>query len=123
MTPDIDIWRAANLLINQHGENAEIVAAQRADLMLERGDQDGRFVWLRIATGSRRVTGGSNRAGALKNAAIFSIRPRSSFVLADLNQLSQLVRKAPDGTEWLHEIKYAGYRMHARVDSGDVCGS
>jgi len=49
MTPDIDIWRAANLLINQHGENAEIVAAQRADLMLERGDQDGRFVWLRIA--------------------------------------------------------------------------
>src|SRR5436309_3524822 len=28
---DIDIWRAANLLIKQHGENAEIVAAQRAD--------------------------------------------------------------------------------------------
>src|SRR5207302_1208478 len=35
-------------------------------------------------------------------------------------QLSQLVRKAPDGIEWLHEIKYDGYRMHARVDSGDV---
>ena len=31
MTPGIDIWRAANLLIKQHGENAEIVAAQRAD--------------------------------------------------------------------------------------------
>ena len=37
MTPDIDIWRAANLVIKQHGENAEIVAAQRADLMLETG--------------------------------------------------------------------------------------
>ena len=48
VTPDIDIWRAANLLINQHGENAEIVAAQRADLMLERGDPEGRLVWLRI---------------------------------------------------------------------------
>jgi hypothetical protein len=48
MTPDIDIWRAATLLIKQHGENAEIVAAQRADLMLERGDHDGRLVWLRI---------------------------------------------------------------------------
>ena len=48
MTPDIDIWRAANLLMKQHGENAEIVAAQRADLMLERGDRDGRLVWLRI---------------------------------------------------------------------------
>jgi hypothetical protein len=48
MTPDIDIWRAANLLIRQHGENADIVAAQRADLMLERGDPEGRLVWLRI---------------------------------------------------------------------------
>jgi hypothetical protein len=48
MTPDIDIWRAANLLIKQHGENAEIVVAQRADLMLERGDPEGRLVWLRI---------------------------------------------------------------------------
>ena len=48
MTPDIDIWRAANLVVKQHGENAEIVAAQRADLMLERGDPEGRLVWLRI---------------------------------------------------------------------------
>jgi len=35
-------------------------------------------------------------------------------------QLSQIVRDAPDGPDWLHEIKYDGYRMHARVDSGDV---
>ena len=48
MTPNIDIWRAANLVIEQHGENAEIVAAQRADLMLECGDPEGRLVWLRI---------------------------------------------------------------------------
>ena len=48
MTPDIDIWRAANLLMKQHGEIAEIVAARRADLMLERGDPEGRLVWLRI---------------------------------------------------------------------------
>ena len=48
MTPDMDIWRAANLVIKQHGGNAVIVAAQRADLMLERGDPEGRLVWLRI---------------------------------------------------------------------------
>ena len=47
-TPDIDIWRAANLIMKQRGENAEIVAAQGADLMLERGDPEGQFVWLRI---------------------------------------------------------------------------
>ena len=48
MTPDIDIWRATNLLISQHGENAEVVATQRADVMLERCDPEGRLVWLRI---------------------------------------------------------------------------
>ena len=28
---DIDIWRAANLLVKRHGDDAAIVAAQRAD--------------------------------------------------------------------------------------------
>jgi len=31
-------------------------------------------------------------------------------------QLAQLVKTAPDGPGWLHEIKLDGYRMHARVD-------
>jgi hypothetical protein len=31
MVPDIDIWRAGTLLIRRHGENAEMVAAPRAD--------------------------------------------------------------------------------------------
>ena len=35
-------------------------------------------------------------------------------------QLTQLVDKAPDGPGWLHEIKYDGYRMHARLDRGRV---
>jgi ATP dependent DNA ligase domain len=33
-------------------------------------------------------------------------------------QLTQLVQEAPDGPEWLHEIKFDGYRMHARLDRG-----
>src|SRR5712671_1769209 len=33
-------------------------------------------------------------------------------------QLTQLVDQAPDGPEWLHEIKFDGYRMHARLDRG-----
>jgi hypothetical protein len=33
MISDLDIWRAANLLIRQHGDEAELAAAQRADLM------------------------------------------------------------------------------------------
>jgi hypothetical protein len=35
-------------------------------------------------------------------------------------QLAQLVKTAPDGTGWLHEIKLDGYRMHARLDADRV---
>jgi bifunctional non-homologous end joining protein LigD len=33
-------------------------------------------------------------------------------------QLAKLVENAPDGPDWLHEIKFDGYRMHARLDAG-----
>jgi DNA ligase D-like protein (predicted ligase) len=33
-------------------------------------------------------------------------------------QLTELVDAAPDGPDWLHEIKFDGYRMHARLDRG-----
>ena len=35
-------------------------------------------------------------------------------------QLAKLVEQAPDGPEWAHEIKFDGYRMHARLDAGKV---
>src|SRR5438067_10365332 len=35
-------------------------------------------------------------------------------------QLTKLVGEPPDGPEWLHEIKFDGYRMHARLDRGAV---
>jgi ATP-dependent DNA ligase len=34
------------------------------------------------------------------------------------SQLAALVDKAPDGPDWLHELKLDGYRMHARLDAG-----
>jgi bifunctional non-homologous end joining protein LigD len=37
-----------------------------------------------------------------------------------LPQLTQLVDAAPEGDDWLHEIKFDGYRMHARLDRGTV---
>jgi hypothetical protein len=45
---DLDIWRAAYLLIGRHGAEAELEAAKRADLMLDRGDFEGQTVWRRI---------------------------------------------------------------------------
>ena len=38
MIADLDIYRAAKLLIDRHGADAAIQAAMRADLMLEQGE-------------------------------------------------------------------------------------
>ena len=35
-------------------------------------------------------------------------------------QLATLASQAPDGPEWLHEIKYDGYRLLARIEDGEV---
>src|SRR5438067_968833 len=35
-------------------------------------------------------------------------------------QLTELVKEAPAGPEWLHVIKFDGYRMHARLHRGSV---
>ena len=48
MTTELDIYRTANLLIKQHGEEAPIHTAMRVDAMLEEGDLDGYGVWRRI---------------------------------------------------------------------------
>ena len=48
MIAEIDIWRSANLMVRERGENAALEAAQRADAMLEQGDTEGCAVWKRI---------------------------------------------------------------------------
>ncbi len=48
MILDLDIYRAANVIIKQYFQDAPIHAAMRADAMLEKGDPDGYAVWKRI---------------------------------------------------------------------------
>jgi hypothetical protein len=45
---ELVISQAASLLIQQHGENAELVAAQRHAEMLINDDDEGRQMWSRI---------------------------------------------------------------------------
>jgi hypothetical protein len=45
---DLDIYRAAKLLLDQHGEEAAVRAAGRADLLLDEGDTDGAAIWRAI---------------------------------------------------------------------------
>ncbi len=48
MTSDLDIFRSASILVKDHGQDAPIEAAIRADELLEAGDLDGYDVWKRI---------------------------------------------------------------------------
>ncbi len=48
MTSDTDIYTSANELIKQHGEDAPIHAAMRADELMDQGGMDGVAVWKRI---------------------------------------------------------------------------
>ncbi len=52
---DLDIWRSARLLVDQHGDDAPIHAGMRVDAMLEAGDLDGRAVWRRILAAAECV--------------------------------------------------------------------
>ncbi len=64
MIPNLDIYRSANLLVKQHGEDAPIHAAMRADAMLEAGDLDGYAVWKRILRAVEELQGAVPGCGA-----------------------------------------------------------
>ena len=48
MTNDIDIYRAANLYVDQYDDLATFEAGMRADAMLEAGDMEGAAVWRKV---------------------------------------------------------------------------
>ncbi len=56
MTSDLDIYRSAKLLIDQHGEDAPIFAAMQADKCLAAGDLDGKAVWMRVIGAIEELT-------------------------------------------------------------------
>lgn len=45
---DWELWACARKIIDRHGTEAELHAAQRADELLEAGDIDGQRVWKAI---------------------------------------------------------------------------
>ncbi len=63
MTPDLDIYRSAQVLVKQHGQDASIEAAMRADAMLDKGDMDGYAVWKRIVRAVEELQGTVPKSG------------------------------------------------------------
>jgi hypothetical protein len=52
---DLDIWRAAHVFAQQHGEAAVAEAEARAAGLQAAGDSEGAAMWLRIATALRAL--------------------------------------------------------------------
>ena len=67
MTSDLDIFRTANVLIREHGEDAALEAAQRADAMLEKGCLAGQRVWKRVLAAVKEIQRQEAREGEAVN--------------------------------------------------------
>jgi hypothetical protein len=56
MTGALDIYRIANILVKEYGaEQAPLMAAKRADALLEIGDVDGQQVWKAVLRAVREI--------------------------------------------------------------------
>lgn len=53
---DLDIARAAHLLIQQHGDQATAKAREKVEEMRRSGDAEGADTWLRIVVASGRLS-------------------------------------------------------------------
>ena len=70
MTSDLDIFRYAQLIVDQHSDEAPIFAAMQADKMLERGDMEGRAAWHRILAAVRELLTCQRSASSTAHACL-----------------------------------------------------
>jgi bifunctional non-homologous end joining protein LigD len=63
----------------------------------------------------RKVAKAKETAAAARTSGIKQPMPKKTDV-----QLATLTEKPPEGDEWLHEIKFDGYRMICRIDNGKI---
>lgn len=62
MIPDLDIYRVAKLLIDQHGEDAPIRAAERVEELVPHGDAEGAGIWRAIMAAIEELQRGRRTA-------------------------------------------------------------
>jgi hypothetical protein len=67
MTSEIDIYRTANVLIREHGDEAYLVAAERAGSFLDAGDIDGSMTWKRVLKAIKEIQREEPREGEAVN--------------------------------------------------------
>jgi len=68
---ELDIWCSANILLKRYKSEAVLIATKRADALLDQGDRDSCWAWIRIAKAIielRRKSAGKSDA-RIQNAA------------------------------------------------------
>jgi hypothetical protein len=63
--PEIDIWRAANLMLKRYGDKALDESAMRADKLAAGGDHDGATTWRRITNAVMQLANNTPPPGPL----------------------------------------------------------
>ncbi len=71
---------------------------------------------VRVWTGIKKAT---NQASVMDPSTIDGAA-KSKFPATMKPQLATLVQSAPDGGDWVHEIKFDGYRFIALIENGNV---
>ncbi len=64
MIPDLGTYRSTNVLVKQHGQDAPVRAAMRADTMLDKGDMEGYAVFKRIVKATEELLSKERPDGA-----------------------------------------------------------
>jgi bifunctional non-homologous end joining protein LigD len=86
--------------------------------MRSRDGRPGRASWLLIKGRDREAQAPARRAGDGVDPRGLECAVRAALPRTLAPQLATLVSEAPDGEEWLHELKLDGYRLIARVENG-----
>ncbi len=92
-------------------------------LMIKRHDkyaEDGAVLVPVADYGSGKTRGAAKVEKAAKVVKAPQRKKKAELPEFTPPQLAQLVNKPPKGAEWLHEIKFDGYRIQAHVAAGEV---
>ena len=100
--------KRTNWLLIKHRDQAADPAHSAALLDLDRSVASGRSM-AQIAAGQRE----GSRSAATRSRR--STRPMPQFIEP---QLCTLLERPPDSEQWVHEVKFDGYRMQLRVEGG-----
>ena len=105
-----------------------VVSARSIDEIAAAGEHEwhsNRSVKANVKAGAIAAPGAAGRKRVSTRAASSPAKEHADGKRAALPAmlspaLATLVKAAPEGDEWIHEVKYDGYRMVSRVDKGKV---